>query len=570
MSKNEAEERKRKKEISRTVIILLVILLSPILFLAVYKLYLDHELEKEIAQIRANGYPTNFEELETWYQNGNKFPPPGRSVSHIPDSENAAIDLLAAFKLMVYDVPDPDFSEPEKKPDDDEYEKWYHSKKDNHYIDSENLIVVGTFNEKKFLTTPLPKKITALSKIYLKANEKALEKIQEAIKKTYCRFPKVGDIMQNSGIFPTLTCRRQVARLLQMKSKIAVEEERVEESIDAIEYGIKFAEITSKDPYLITYLVNKACLGIAYNDLKWLLNKKALNKAELQRLSEILSVEPDHNLISLALRTELPFALSKDAESSIGHSLMTRLLLKNSALAEKLKPLGTYIAEYTGLMAREKLLYIEKMHIFLRLTKYDYPKFEQMADEILKKLPKSYCGEIAYIDDIYTMLLTSQARLIATYRNIRTAVAVEQYNLKYGHLPESLNKLIPEFLPALPIDPFDNKPLKYKKCDITIELALKMSEDEIKKIPKPVKKRKKGRNLFADMFNRASKNLPSPSNSVNAWNKPIPGYKLQDVTRPGYMIYSVSDNKTDNGGTPEKNIGRKSDITFTVIREGLK
>jgi hypothetical protein len=36
------------------------------------------------------------------------------------------------------------------------------------------------------------------------------------------------------------------------------------------------------------------------------------------------------------------------------------------------------------------------------------------------------------------------------------------------------------------------------------------------------------------------------------------------------MIYSVSDNKTDNGGTPEKNIGRKSDITFTVIREGLK
>jgi hypothetical protein len=86
MSKNEAEEfleaeeRKRKKEISRTVIILLVILLSPILFLAVYKLYLDHELEKEIAQIRANGYPTNFEELETWYQNGNKLPPPGRST----------------------------------------------------------------------------------------------------------------------------------------------------------------------------------------------------------------------------------------------------------------------------------------------------------------------------------------------------------------------------------------------------------------------------------------------------------------------------------------------------------
>jgi hypothetical protein len=29
-----------------------------------------------------------------------------------------------------------------------------------------------------------------------------------------------------------------------------------------------------------------------------------------------------------------------------------------------------------------------------------------------------------------------------------------------GHLPENLNELMPQFLPAVPIDPFDGQPLR--------------------------------------------------------------------------------------------------------------
>jgi len=43
-----------------------------------------------------------------------------------------------------------------------------------------------------------------------------------------------------------------------------------------------------------------------------------------------------------------------------------------------------------------------------------------------------------------------------------TAIALKRYQLRTGKLPSNLDALIPEFLPALPIDYMDGKPLRYR------------------------------------------------------------------------------------------------------------
>jgi hypothetical protein len=48
----------------------------------------------------------------------------------------------------------------------------------------------------------------------------------------------------------------------------------------------------------------------------------------------------------------------------------------------------------------------------------------------------------------------------------RVALAVERYRLVKGELPEDLAILVPQFMESIPIDPFDGKPLKYKKLDL--------------------------------------------------------------------------------------------------------
>ncbi len=41
------------------------------------------------------------------------------------------------------------------------------------------------------------------------------------------------------------------------------------------------------------------------------------------------------------------------------------------------------------------------------------------------------------------------------------AIGVQRYFRVHGKLPEKLDELVPTFLPSVPMDPYDGKPLRY-------------------------------------------------------------------------------------------------------------
>jgi hypothetical protein len=46
-------------------------------------------------------------------------------------------------------------------------------------------------------------------------------------------------------------------------------------------------------------------------------------------------------------------------------------------------------------------------------------------------------------------------------RVVITAIALKRFQIKHGFFPEKLSDLTPEFLPSVPLDPVDGKPLRY-------------------------------------------------------------------------------------------------------------
>jgi hypothetical protein len=58
-------------------------------------------------------------------------------------------------------------------------------------------------------------------------------------------------------------------------------------------------------------------------------------------------------------------------------------------------------------------------------------------------------------------LLTGHARL----RCASVALAAERYRRQQAHWPQSLADLVPRHLKAVPLDPFDGKPLRYRRTD---------------------------------------------------------------------------------------------------------
>ena len=53
-------------------------------------------------------------------------------------------------------------------------------------------------------------------------------------------------------------------------------------------------------------------------------------------------------------------------------------------------------------------------------------------------------------------------RVEAAREMVITAIALRRYQLKSGNYPPDLNTLVPEFLPAVPLDPMDGQPLRYR------------------------------------------------------------------------------------------------------------
>jgi hypothetical protein len=93
---------------------------------------------------------------------------------------------------------------------------------------------------------------------------------------------------------------------------------------------------------------------------------------------------------------------------------------------------------------------------------------------LLDKVPHDRSGELfcralkipdgreAFNGDFLANTVLKTLRMEAARRVIITVIALKRFELKHGKLPEKISEHAPEFLSAVPIDPFDGQPLRYR------------------------------------------------------------------------------------------------------------
>jgi hypothetical protein len=67
----------------------------------------------------------------------------------------------------------------------------------------------------------------------------------------------------------------------------------------------------------------------------------------------------------------------------------------------------------------------------------------------------------------------------ACKRVVIAAIALKRYQLQHGNWPEKLADLSPEFLPSVPLDPVDGKPLRYRRNDDGTFLLYSIGENGV-------------------------------------------------------------------------------------------
>lgn len=186
-----------------------------------------------------------------------------------------------------------------------------------------------------------------------------------------------------------------------------------------------------------------------------------IDEAMLHELQVLLELEEKEPLLTRVLRGER--AILDRTYEELERGATNRITLARIMSAKsRLLPLEleAYLSPYY-LDFREANR-ARSLRLFNAHLKHTHLSEEQLTRMIADNIQPTglflvASHEVAWLEKMALVYLRHLARL----RCGRVMLAAERYRLKYGSWPETLEALTPEFIEAVPLDPYDGQPLRW-------------------------------------------------------------------------------------------------------------
>jgi hypothetical protein len=404
MSDNSQERNRRFTLKSWHVILAIIVVLVGLI--ALYIVIGRARLDRRLEALRAAGYPTTLAELAEY----NKLP---------AGTPNAAGAYMAAFAA---------FAPP---------------------LDGANTPYLGTARLPD-RGSPLPEAMAKAISQCLADNQQCLSLLHKAAAIQDCDYDWDLQPRAVTG-FAELTGVRHCAQLLGLGVIYHSHTGDPNAAVKCVKDGLRLTDSLRREPALINYLVRTACVGLMLASLERSLSVASFTEGQLAELDKALTVTADRLDLTQTLITERcimietcrdPFLLASPGQGPGPRMLpgMTR----------------TTIADALNYM--EDCIEASKLPPPQRLTRFREAtkKVEDLSFiHFTIKLLAPGLGRAGEID--------SRAR--ASIDLARTGLAIERYRLATGKVPERLEELVPQYLKEVSIDPFDGRPIRYRRTD---------------------------------------------------------------------------------------------------------
>jgi hypothetical protein len=367
-----------------------------------------------VEAIRAAGFPVTGKELDAWYP----WPQAG---------ENAANWITGAATLQQKLDPEA------RKPLD---------------------LLVARGGERQSPTEPLSGDLKEFLERYVRDNSKALQSLHEAAVIAECRYPV--DLSKGPSVLMThLADVREGCRLLCLEAVLHAENKDPNGTVKAIEAVLRVAQSLDKEPMVISHLVRLAAASVATVALERALNQVMLGEG---RLAELQKAFGDTHGADGLLRA----LAGSRCMSLILYGRPQALDRQDFNLPLPVPLLEAY--EALGFSAREGVVCLDYLEECLRIV--PLPAFEravaiEAAEIRLRARRGVFLRQFGYMSG----MIRREIHETAWMEIAAVALAVERRRLARGSLPESLGQLVPDYLSAVPVDPFDGLPLRFKRTD---------------------------------------------------------------------------------------------------------
>jgi type II secretory pathway pseudopilin PulG len=398
----------------RSLVALVVVAITAF---AVWRVNLAHDVNTKLQAIRAAGLPTNGTEANTYY-------------TAVPDDENVALKMADAFASMA-----------------------------NYNDRRSNEVISIKFPQRKDTLTPEQLELVAG---YCAMNSNALAQAMEAIKLPRYRYPM--DLSWGAAtLMPHLAKLKQMSRIAEFQTIVDAKNSAAD-----ISTIIGMARTLDTEPTIISKLVRIAMLNMAEIALERRLNAGGLDEVELNHLSQLFAEAAKTNQMSNGLIGERAafmryFRMSFAEIKKLANDSEENLSEQGRPPIPGAQP---FIFKLTGFFERDLRFYLQGMETNISLAS-TFPKNISMITNVEEQISQTSRRNYYILSSMLLPALGNtiikEANGLAQVRTAQAALAVERFRLVHGQLPENLNELVPQFLSAVPVDPFDGQPLRYHR-----------------------------------------------------------------------------------------------------------
>jgi hypothetical protein len=377
-----------------------------------------------------------------------------QTYAPIPDEENAAVPLLALWRSE-----DPEFWEAYLKFGTNSLPTPKGSERLRAFRDKSTAeIRRGEFSaaEVEQLTTEV-------------ADHAAhREAVREALARPQFRFPL--QLAAGAGtLMPHLARMKEVALEFRAEGWLAVQLGDADRAIRALTDSASLAQLLQDEPILISQLVRISGCALALSQAEQLLSRLRLDEHHLGAVETAIR----------SLSQGDGFRDSMIHERACGIAMFENpKMLSAEVNREEDSPENQYglslaLAAYgvTGLRQADKVVFLATFEHQLTNAPLNAPErlsaVEAAGSNVLQRI-KAFPPKI-----ISGILLPGLSRAAQKFCHLDahrdaalTALAIERFRRAHdGALPETLQQLVPTWLPKIPTDIFDGQPLRYRRLD---------------------------------------------------------------------------------------------------------
>ncbi|MHB1158512.1 MAG: hypothetical protein ACYC26_16940 [Phycisphaerales bacterium] len=422
-----------------------------LVFYGAWRIGLKRAISRELAAIKAAGYPTTPGEMQAWY-------PP------IPAGEpNAAEELAAGMARM-------------KQPKDvfgeelTDARPWIAAGLESGATTAgggpvmkprADLIPLMGGITRPAADKAYPAQCMALVQAYVAANEAAMEKLEAAAKIEPSRYP--ADYSRGWNVLlPGLSGIRVACNLFGLAAIDAEREQDSERAARAILGQLGIARSMRNEPVIVTQLVRDACVALSVGSLERAMSRMSFDAEQIARVEHALAESESGSGGRGMWAGEC--AAFQDA---FAHPQIMASMMGSSPPS---KAAGAFYS-VSGINDYCRLRYLRMMRRHREISglaeENQWDEAQRMEAEIEAEIRSRgwMMRPLAVMMPSLSRVFLIELRMTAVERCARGALAAERFRLARGQWPTNWGELAPGYLEKEPVDPFTGKALKMKVAD---------------------------------------------------------------------------------------------------------